>query len=443
MIRSQTLPARLLPKRYGTRVAVIGGSNGQYNFNVTADLNDMQADGMLTALAMRMGNPFIFTNVAVAGAESDSVIESQLPQLVPDAYDFVVVWVGGNDILSGKTAEYIQDNLTIICDYIVNVLRATPWVMTVPPASGPTATQAGYLVNLNKWIMRLRKTRKDTCTYDPYSDLIDAISTTNAYRANFTWDGTHTCWRGSHNTAAGMYIYATQSMGIAPLPLSVSGAMDTWSATGGAYFSGVNICDSGVSQLRGTSGTANNVNSTNPCIYTLTNNVPGNSAADKLELWADSLGQAGMACTVSVGTDTADGQPYLQLAVTIGAAGQYLALYPTDLIARGTEGKYYSAECSVQFNIAGTVRPSEVALMANMSNTYIKRAAIGIAPPGHQPQGVMTDAVLLLRTPRKQWLSAAHNRLQPLLRVAWVNPGTCTIRIKQMALIGYDSETAE
>lgn len=441
MIRSQTqaLPGQVFTRRYGTRVGIVGGSMGAYNVIQTADTLDYDNRGILVAANMRMGCPMRLINLAVAGATSQNVVDLQLPSLVNGAYEYVAVFTGGNDLLAGVPVATTFANIKTIVQAIL-ASGAIPILFTIPPYSNSVLTDAqrSAQTQLNQLILTYPYVFRNVLAFDLFAELINPTSTTNAYKTNFTYDNIHPSWRGTYAASINLATWLQSSAGIQPRTLSVTSIVDTWTVCGAAFASGINICDPGISFLSGIVGTTGNLNGT-PC--TFAGNIPGVSATDRLNVFADSLGTVGMGCTVSTGT-ASDGVPYVDFATTTTAAGQYIAIVGQTMLARATEGKWYESEVSAQI-IGGTVRPTEVCLINSFDASQSKRTSTGFAQVGTQPQGVMTDATLSLITPRKQFFAAQHNALQPILRVKFVNNGTCTIRMRQMGQIAYNTETGD
>lgn len=435
--QQQLAPGQLFTRRYGTRVGIVGGSMGAYNVIQTADTLDYDNRGILVAANMRMGSPMRLINYAVAGATSAQVVANQLPSLQQGAYEYVAVFTGGNDLLGGVPVATTFANIQTIVQKILSV-GAIPILFTIPPYSNSVLTDAqrSAQTQLNQLILTYPYVYRNVLAFDLFAEYINPTSTTNAYKTNYTYDNIHPSWRGNHAASINLATWLQASAGIQPRTLSVTSVVDTWTVCGATYASGVNLCDPGVSFVQGTSGTTGNLNATT-CAFS--GSAPGNSATDRLNIFADSLGTAGMQCAISTGT-ASDGVPYVDFAVTTTAAGQYIAVVAQSLLSRATEGKWYESEVSAQI-IGGSVRPTEVCLINSFDSTQAKRSSIGFAQAGTQPQGVMTDATLTLITPRKQFFAAQHNSLQPILRVKFVNNGTCTIRMRQMGLIGYDTET--
>ncbi len=428
----------IVAKKTSARVAIIGGSIGDYHVIQSADAIDYDNRGLLVLASMRMGCPLRLFDFAAAGVTAQAVVQNQLPQLVPGAYDYVAIFTGGNDILGGVDPAVTFDYVKIMVNYAKRI-GAIPLLFTVPPysAGALSTAQVGAQGQLNQMYLTLDDVDGGVFVYDAYSDLINPTSTTNAYKANFSYDNVHPALRGTWAASVGIATWLQTVVGIPARTPSVVSITDTWTAAGATHRPGCNLLDPGASFMQGSSGITGNLGSQN-CTFTLTNPVPGNSASDRLEVYANAGSTAGMACTVTVGTDT-DGQPFLSLALTITAAGQYIAIGVPSVHARAVDGAWYKAEAVLQV-IGGSIRPSEVCHFLTMSADNAKRASVGWGTVAGL-QGVSTDATLLCVTPRKQY-AAANAFLKSFSRITFLNTGTCTIRLKQPAIIAYESELA-
>lgn len=426
------------------RIATIGGSMAAYHVNQTSDVYDLENRGILNMVNTRMGCPFDLVTFGVAGKTSAEVVSEQLPLLQPGQYDYVAVFVGGNDILNSVSFNTLWTNYQAIVNHVLQI-GAIPLLFTNPPyANGAlTAAQLRTQWQFRDKIMRWQSVYGTAYSFDLHAQYVNKTSTTSAWLTNYTYDNIHPSGRGNHEASIAVREWFRTVLGIADRDPSVRSILDNWSDSGSVYGYGVNLLGRGASFMQGSSGTTANLTA-NPCTFTTTNPVPGQSATDRIELVANSANVSGMACTVTVGTEST-GESFLQLALTISAAGQQMYIRAPSVHANAVDGDWYEVEAVVSYANGGSVRPTEVCAMVNMdsvANSINKRASIGFAVAGTQPQGFSSDGVPVLRTPRKQYATALGH-LAPVIRLTFQNTGTCTIRIRQLALRGYASQFGE
>ena len=424
------------------RMALVGGSLAAYHTNTTGTgaasgvgTYDEDSRGIFNYANMAMGNPFqLVKNAGVAGQTSAQVLATLASDLAGVDCGYCLVFAGGNDIIGGVPLTTIISNLSAIYDYLIGQ-GITPIATTISPAGGTVpSTAVKTQQRLNKWIMEEATRTFGIKCFDAYRYSVNPTAGTDTWRTGYSQDGIHPVSVGSQALGFALASFLQVELDLAPRYSTISSLVDTWTSGGNSSGGdGINLYD-GVSLMQGTSGILTNITGTNPS--TNSGSVAGTSASDRVTVFTDSIGVAGMACVGSIVADASGYGNYQNVAATISASGQYVAFVLSNVNTKGTSGKWYESEAVID-TLVGTTRPSEISIITSLAADQSSRASQGWETVAASAAFGTDFSGVRMRSPRKQYNGEAV--LQTIVRMRFRSTGTCNLRIRQVALREYSA----
>lgn len=372
--------------------------------------------------------------LAVSGVTSAHVLNSQVPAARLLRAGWWSVQCGTNDltILSGDSVSTICGRIRSIVEAGIDAgVRIALW--TVPPrsdsqwsassglisAGGSTiAAQRAKHVALNNWIRRYAQETPGVVLIDPFSDLVEAASSTADWLANYAPDGTHWGTRGAF--VAGRVFARAMAPFVKEVSSGSLSQLDVYDATLNPEG---NLLPVSMFTMQGTSGSIGGTG--------VSGTVPTGWTQD-LETGTLTPGTA--ALVAQARSDALAGGREIQITFGGSAPGNFTLRFYGAAASVPANGRFF-AEVEYSANItAGGLRGVELLAFTQSGSPSVFPAAF--APDTTAiPAGVSFDAVA--RTPIVSSSGAISNLL--MIRVNGAANVAGTVRIRRVNVRLVDS----